>query len=798
MAETVTVAVRVRPLNSKEKAAKDTEIHKNTETTITITDPTKKDSKSFTFDYVYGTDSTQEQVYNDLGKLYLENAWAGFNCTLFAYGQTGSGKSYSMTGNLDPPDQKGIIPRGCEEMFNRITSGSDENVSFEVKASFLEMYNEKLQDLLDPKTTKTISIRESPTKGIYVENVVEQLVKSYKEIDKLITDGNKVRTVAATAMNATSSRSHSVLTIFFTRNEIISGKKTQKDSRVNLVDLAGSERQSQTESTGDRLAEACAINKSLSALGNVIAALVDQAKGKNTFVPYRDSLLTRMLQDSLGGNSKTIMIAAASPASSNYSETLSTLQFADRAKQIKNKPVVNESETDKLIRQLREEIEELKSQLIGDGSSGSSSQNNPESNPGIGGISPEEEEEFQKRQNEAEAELEKKRNELEQQYAAAAKEEQRLEAAREEYEKQMEELKSQGGTDVPGNQKLIEELAAKKAQLDAQQKALQDQIAKNNAAAEALAKKQLEIDQLRSQHEQEQDELIIAQKKLQDLQLTSSQKEKIAAEAKARREAYLSDLGLSITELGDAARADKDGPRLSNLSLSPDLCGALVYFLRPGEIFVGSAPQTGGATQFIVLQSLGVENIHCKITYDKNAKEVAIIPQGEKGRVLINDIWVEAERQVLVPGDRIIIGNNVVLRFIYDAIQRVNPNIDMEQQIELIQAELAVAHGKVNTVEEYIQKTRTMSWLLHADEIVDEANSIAQALGRRIFFGMDIHPEEKNVMVRVNSLEQGVVQEWDLNVLEKRLPMMRQMLHNQINSKNGSKLIPPLQNTYYG
>eukprot|EP00770_Monocercomonoides_exilis_P008929 MONOS_8884.1-p1 / transcript=MONOS_8884.1 / gene=MONOS_8884 / organism=Monocercomonoides_exilis_PA203 / gene_product=kinesin 3 / transcript_product=kinesin 3 / location=Mono_scaffold00348:47159-48870(-) / protein_length=389 / sequence_SO=supercontig / SO=protein_coding / is_pseudo=false len=367
MSESVTVALRVRPLNSKEKKENCTEIQTISGKSITVVNPKDKSKKTFSFDYVYGTKTTQDQVFNDLGKLYLENCWNGFNCTLFAYGQTGAGKSYSMTGSNDSPDTRGIIPRGCEEMFRRIEANDNPDVSYEVKVSFLELYNEKLQDLLDPKSNKNIKIRESPTKGVYVENVVEELVESYKEIEEVLEEGEKSRTVAATNMNATSSRSHSVLTIFFTRNEVIEGKKTQKDSRINLVDLAGSERQAKTGATGQRLAEANAINKSLSALGNVITALANQAKGKNVFVPYRDSILTRMLQDSLGGNSKTIMIAAMSPASTNYDEGVSTLQYADRAKQIKNTPVVNESESDKLIKELRAQIEELQQQLSGNG-----------------------------------------------------------------------------------------------------------------------------------------------------------------------------------------------------------------------------------------------------------------------------------------------------------------------------------------------------------------------------------------------------------------------------------------------
>ena len=239
--------------------------------------------------------------------------------------------------------------------------------------SMCEIYNEKIQDLLinpNKRPQHGLKIRESKVKGIYVEGQSSHPVDSFEAIDKKMEEGNRNRTIGSTQMNATSSRAHTVISIEFKQITSYGGKKAEKLSVISLIDLAGSEKAEQTGATGDRLKEGCAINKSLTCLGNVISALADKAMGKakkGAVVPYRDSALTRMLQNALGGNSKTIMICAISPASSNFEETLSTLRYADRAKKIQNAAVVNESEQDKLIRQLKEENERLKNELAGKG-----------------------------------------------------------------------------------------------------------------------------------------------------------------------------------------------------------------------------------------------------------------------------------------------------------------------------------------------------------------------------------------------------------------------------------------------
>ena len=307
----------------------------------------------------------QKIVFDTVGKQILDNAWQGYHCCLFAYGQTGAGKSYSMVGY---GENKGIVPISCNEIFRRIGENKDPEKSFEVQVSMLEIYNEKVQDLLinpNKRPTSGLKIRESKVLGIFVDGLSKHPVTSYDEISRKMDDGYNNRTIGSTLMNATSSRAHTIVTIEFRQITMVAKKKSEKLSMINLVDLAGSERSGSTGATGDRLKEGCNINKSLLILGNVINCLADKAigKNKNMLPPYRDSALTRILQNALGGNSKTVMICALSPASINYEETLSTLRYADRAKKIQNKAVINESEHDKMVRLLKEENGNLKKML---------------------------------------------------------------------------------------------------------------------------------------------------------------------------------------------------------------------------------------------------------------------------------------------------------------------------------------------------------------------------------------------------------------------------------------------------
>ncbi|XP_044866201.1 kinesin-like protein KIF13B [Mauremys mutica] len=307
----------------------------------------------------------QDVVFKCLGENILQNAFEGYNACIFAYGQTGSGKSYTMMGTADQP---GLIPRLCSGLFERAQKEENEEQSFKVEVSYMEIYNEKVRDLLDPKGSRqSLKVREHNVFGPYVDGLSKLAVASYKDIESLMSEGNKSRTVAATNMNEESSRSHAVfkITLTHTLYDVQSGTSGEKVGKLSLVDLAGSERATKTGAAGDRLKEGSNINKSLTTLGLVISALADQAAGKNKnkFVPYRDSVLTWLLKDSLGGNSKTAMVATVSPAADNYDETLSTLRYADRAKNIVNHAVVNEDPNARIIRELREEVEKLREQL---------------------------------------------------------------------------------------------------------------------------------------------------------------------------------------------------------------------------------------------------------------------------------------------------------------------------------------------------------------------------------------------------------------------------------------------------
>ncbi|XP_077366872.1 kinesin-like protein KIF13B isoform X2 [Festucalex cinctus] len=377
----VKVAVRVRPMSRREKdlTAKCVVEMEGNQTilnpaiaTLSKGDP-RNQPKVFAYDHCFWSmDESQkdkfagqEVVFQCLGESLLDNAFMGYNACIFAYGQTGSGKSYTMMGSAEQP---GLIPRLCSSLFSRTTKEAREGESFTVEVSYMEIYNEKVRDLLDPKGSRqTLRVREHNVLGPYVDGLSRLAVACYKDIESLMSEGNKSRTVASTNMNEESSRSHAVFNIILTHTlmDLQSGTSGEKVSKLSLVDLAGSERAAKTGAAGERLKEGSNINKSLSTLGLVISALADQGAGKNRskFVPYRDSVLTWLLKDSLGGNSRTAMVATISPAADNYDETLSTLRYADRAKSIVNHAVVNEDPNARIIRELREEVEKLKEQL---------------------------------------------------------------------------------------------------------------------------------------------------------------------------------------------------------------------------------------------------------------------------------------------------------------------------------------------------------------------------------------------------------------------------------------------------
>ncbi|XP_072321713.1 kinesin-like protein KIF28P [Eucyclogobius newberryi] len=377
----VRVAVRVRPFNKRERDAGSRCIISMVPTSITIQDPRDPHNRrSFCFDHTYWShsgfvqDSTgkylpedaggryadQDNVYQDLGEGILGNSLQGYNATLLAYGQTGSGKSYSMMGF---GANKGLVPKLCQRLFESIKE-NQESRRCQVFFSMLEIYNEQVIDLLSrgSRAAGGLRVREEQHRGFYVEGLRTVPCETAQQVEQLTEQGTRTRTTAATHMNANSSRSHMLINLQL--KQIFSKESTTKQSNINLVDLAGSERQRSSGSEADRLKEGMAINLSLTTLGNVISALADVVVGKKVVhIPYRESVLTKLLQSALGGNSRTVMIATLSPADICFEESLSTLRYAERAKRIQNRAVVNESPTERLVKELKAENARLLQRL---------------------------------------------------------------------------------------------------------------------------------------------------------------------------------------------------------------------------------------------------------------------------------------------------------------------------------------------------------------------------------------------------------------------------------------------------
>ncbi|KAJ2860638.1 hypothetical protein GGH94_005389 [Coemansia aciculifera] len=368
--DNIQVFMRIRPLSEdeyKRDRTSESAVRMLTDSTVSI--PSQR-TENFTFDFVGTEDCAQEEVFEAVGKRAVEQCMQGYNGTIFAYGQTGSGKTFTMQGARDeftgPDDElRGLIPRCFEHLFARIAEEEarcNGRVKYLCKASYIEIYNETIYDLLDP-LIRTCALREDIKKGIFIDNVTEETVQDPNEAYSVFVRGTTSRHVSATSMNRESSRSHSVLMLIIqSLTQMDTGLTEIRESKFNLVDLAGSERQKLANTSGMRLKEAANINKSLSTLGNVINSLVDISNGRPRHVNYRDSKLTFLLRDSLGGNSVTFIIANVSPAMCNDAETASTLRFAQRAKMIRNKAIVNQDMQGN-VPQLQAEIQRLKLQI---------------------------------------------------------------------------------------------------------------------------------------------------------------------------------------------------------------------------------------------------------------------------------------------------------------------------------------------------------------------------------------------------------------------------------------------------
>ncbi|XP_058160427.1 kinesin-like protein KIF1B isoform X8 [Dasypus novemcinctus] len=623
----VKVAVRVRPFNSRETSKESKCIIQMQGSSTSIINPKnpKEAPKSFSFDYSYWSHTSpedpcfasQNRVYNDIGKEMLLHAFEGYNVCIFAYGQTGAGKSYTMMGKQEE-GQAGIIPQLCEELFEKINDNCNEEMSYSVEVSYMEIYCERVRDLLNPKNKGNLRVREHPLLGPYVEDLSKLAVTSYTDIADLMDAGNKARTVAATNMNETSSRSHAVFTIVFTqkKHDAETNLSTEKVSKISLVDLAGSERADSTGAKGTRLKEGANINKSLTTLGKVISALaeVSKKKKKTDFIPYRDSVLTWLLRENLGGNSRTAMVAALSPADINYDETLSTLRYADRAKQIKCNAVINEDPNAKLVRELKEEVTRLKDLLRAQGL-GDIIDIEPliDDYSGSGGKY------LKDFQNNKHRYLLASENQRPGNFSTAS----------------MGSLTSSPSSCSLNSQVGLTSVSS-----------IQERIMSTPGGEEA-------IERLK------ESEKIIA-----ELNETWEEKLRKTEAIRMEREALLAEMGVAIREDGGTLGvfSPKKTPHLVNLNEDPLMSECLLYYIKDGITRVGQADAE--RRQDIVLSGAHIKEEHCIFRSERsNSGEVIVtLEPCERSETYVNGKRV-AQPVQLRSGNRIIMGKNHVFRF---------------------------------------------------------------------------------------------------------------------------------------
>ncbi|XP_038965107.1 kinesin-like protein KIF1B isoform X17 [Rattus norvegicus] len=615
----VKVAVRVRPFNSRETSKESKCIIQMQGNSTSIINPKnpKEAPKSFSFDYSYWSHTSpedpcfasQSRVYNDIGKEMLLHAFEGYNVCIFAYGQTGAGKSYTMMGKQEE-SQAGIIPQLCEELFEKINDNCNEDMSYSVEVSYMEIYCERVRDLLNPKNKGNLRVREHPLLGPYVEDLSKLAVTSYTDIADLMDAGNKARTVAATNMNETSSRSHAVFTIVFTqkKQDPETNLSTEKVSKISLVDLAGSERADSTGAKGTRLKEGANINKSLTTLGKVISALAEvdnctsksKKKKKTDFIPYRDSVLTWLLRENLGGNSRTAMVAALSPADINYDETLSTLRYADRAKQIKCNAVINEDPNAKLVRELKEEVTRLKDLLRAQG---------------LGDII----DNLKDFQNNKHRYLLASENQRPGNFSTAS----------------MGSLTSSPSSCSLNSQAGLTSVTS-----------IQERIMSTPGGEEA-------IERLK------ESEKIIA-----ELNETWEEKLRKTEAIRMEREALLAEMGVAIREDGGTLGvfSPKKTPHLVNLNEDPLMSECLLYYIKDGITRVGQADAE--RRQDIVLSGAHIKEEHCIFRSERNntGEVIVTLEPCERSETYVNGKRVAHPVQ-LRSGNRIIMGKNHVFRF---------------------------------------------------------------------------------------------------------------------------------------
>uniref|UniRef100_A0A8D0AUI5 plus-end-directed kinesin ATPase n=1 Tax=Sander lucioperca TaxID=283035 RepID=A0A8D0AUI5_SANLU len=617
----VKVAVRVRPFNSREIGKESKCIIQMSGNTTTIINPKQaKDNKSFNFDYSYWSHTSPEdinfasqlQVYKDIGEEMLLHAFEGYNVCIFAYGQTGAGKSYTMMGKQDVKDQQGIIPLLCEDLFTKFNDNADNSMSYSVEVSYMEIYCERVRDLLNPKNKGNLRVREHPLMGPYVEDLSKLAVTAYNDIQDLMDSGNKARTVAATNMNETSSRSHAVFNIIFTqkRYDAETDNTSEKVSKISLVDLAGSERADSTGAKGTRLKEGANINKSLTTLGKVISALAEvvcisnkKKKKVESFIPYRDSVLTWLLRENLGGNSRTAMVAALSPADINYDETLSTLRYADRAKQIRCNAVINEDPNNRLVRELKEEVSRLKDLLFAQG---------------LGDI--------------IESKIQPGGVKIKIVYLSDCKNNNNKGQAVNQRDDLSTVTNAMTGMSPSPSLSALSSRAGSIA-------SLHDRIMFSPGSEEA-------IERLK------ETEKIIA-----ELNETWEEKLRRTEAIRMEREALLAEMGVAMREDGGTVGvfSPKKTPHLVNLNEDPLMSECLLYYIKDGITRVGRVDAS--SRQDIVLSGHFIKDEHCTFT-----SSTVVLEPCEGAETYVNGKLV-TEPTVLKSGNRIILGKSHVFRF---------------------------------------------------------------------------------------------------------------------------------------
>ncbi|CAD8202494.1 unnamed protein product [Paramecium octaurelia] len=521
-AECVKVIVRMRPFNSREKenGSKPCVIVHEDTNSVELRNSQDNEVKNFSYDYVFGAETPQLQIYQKTAFNLVESVAEGYNGTIFAYGQTGCGKTFTMIGDPTNESMKGIIPRTFDQIISIINNNSDSNKKFLLRCSYIEIYNEEIHDLLSKDAKQKYELKEGQ-QGVFIKDLNIAVVRTTQEMDKYMQLGTQNRSVGATAMNKESSRSHCIFTVYIECSITDSkGNERITAGKLNLVDLAGSERQSKTQATGDRLKEATKINLSLSALGNVISALVD---GKTQHIPYRDSKLTRLLQDSLGGNTKTIMITAISPSDFNYDETLSSLRYASRAKMIKNQPKVNEDPKDALLKEQAEEIKKLK-ELLSRQAAGQpisleafQSFNRPDNNNHAEIVRLKEENDRLLREKQGLPQPVNSEEKLKELYEFKEKNN-LLQQEKDKFEQEMREKEQQAEQERQARYRLEQLLKAKEQMMVQGGKGTEDDKKKYNKLKQTIEQQKKEHEMLMQQQEQKQQEMFEIETKYQNVQ----------------------------------------------------------------------------------------------------------------------------------------------------------------------------------------------------------------------------------------------------------------------------------------